>query len=166
MDHKPVEAALPSAHAEALVVICDRLSIPDIGWAVTGSTALALRGIAVDELDDIDVQTDSRDWAEAERRLCEYVTSPVRHSEAGRVRSYFGTLSICGVRVEIIGGLQRLGPAGWTEPVDPQAHLIYLDWNERRIPALDLAYEAVAYEELGRLERARQIRACLSAGWK
>jgi hypothetical protein len=149
---------LPPAHAATLAVLCDRLPVDEVNWALTGSTALLLQGVPVGEPHDIDIQTDQHDWAEVEHRLAEFVIRPVRQSHTSRIRSHFGALLIHGVQVEIMGGVQHPDGEGWTSPVDPRDHQVLLDWRGRVVPVLRLTYEAAAYNSLGRRERVRLIR--------
>ena len=54
-----------------------------------------------------------------------------------------------------MGAVQKRRSDGtWNPPVDITDHRIYVDFEDRRIPVLSLNYEAEAYEQLGRSERA------------
>src|SRR5690606_41774107 len=88
-------------------------------WVVTGSLGMALQGMPV-TVNDIDIQTDRSGAYEIERRFAPFVTRKVTFSEAETIRSHFGSLTIDGIRVEIMGDIQkRLEDGSWEEPVDP-----------------------------------------------
>jgi len=93
-------------------------------WAVTGSLGMALQGMPV-TVNDIDIQTDRSGAYEIERRFAPFVTRKVTFSEAETIRSHFGSLTIDGIRVEIMGDIQKaaggreLGRARRSGPLSP-----------------------------------------------
>lgn len=147
---------LDDPHATVVCRLVDALE--DLDWALTGSTGVALQGVPVDP-DDVDVQT-SADGAHAVAdRLAGHVVDPVSRSEGDGIRSHFGRLSLEGVEVEVMGDLQKRRPDGtWEAPVDVTEHRQFVPFRGRRVPVLSLAYEARAYERLGRTERAALLR--------
>lgn len=150
---------LPPRHLEVLRLIAGRLNDPHVKWAVTGSVAFLLRGIPWHTSIDLDIQTDEAGAYEIEKRLAEYCTRPVRLSMAERIRSHFGELQIGGVTVEIMGDIQhRLPDKRWSEASDIAAKREWVEVDDLRLPVLDLAYEAEAYERLGREEAAIRLR--------
>jgi hypothetical protein len=152
---------IPPRFLQALRQICVRLTEPTLNWALTGSFGLALQGVPL-KPNDIDLQSDARGAYEIERRLAEFVTRPVRFSATPRIRSHFGELYIEGVRVEIIGDIEKRLPDGrWEPPPDLEKVRHFVQVEELCVPVLSLAYEAQAYEKLGRSERALQLRAYL-----
>jgi hypothetical protein len=111
---------------------------------------------------DIDVQTDAAGAYAIERCLAEYIVQPVRFVGSERMRSHLGALEIGGVKVEIIGALQkRLGDGSWEEPAQVDRHKRWVDLAGLRIPVLALEYEYEAYRTMGRLEKAEMIKAWL-----
>lgn len=147
---------LPERHWRALGVLAGRLDATLV-WALTGSTAFALQGVSV-EPHDIDVQTDAAGAVAIAARFPEAVVQPVAFSGTERIRSHFGVLEIGGLRVEIMGALQkRLPDGGWEAPVDVAALRRWITVGELRLPVLDLAYEARAYRWLGRIDRAELL---------
>jgi hypothetical protein len=124
---------------------------------------MALQGMDV-EVHDIDLQT-SRDGAsEIEGLLSDFVTTPVRLSASERIRSYFGSFEVDGVRVEVMGDLQKWVDGAWEEPVDVESYRRWVVVEEMRVPVLSLDYECEAYRKLGRVERAEQIRRWMEKG--
>jgi len=126
----------------------------DEPWALTGSASFALQGVPV-EPDDIDVQTTEAGAYAVESAFADRVVEPVSFSVADRIKSHFGALEFGGVRVEIMGAVQKRRPDGtWEPPVDVSEHRRFVDLDGRSVPVLSLAYEADAYERLGREQRA------------
>ncbi len=157
------QPALDPALVAALRRLQARLRGQAVTWVITGSVGFALQGEPV-QPGDLDVQTDAAGAAAIERLFAEHVVEPVRLRESERVRSHFGALRLDGVRVEIMGDLQQRGPDGAWEPPPDLARL--RRWVERDsllLPVLDLEYEYRAYLRLGRVERARLLRAWLDA---
>ncbi len=147
--------ALPDSHAAVVRRLVDGLE--GVPWALTGSTSFALQGVPV-EPDDVDVQTTAHGAHEVEARFADSVVDPVARSSGDGVRSHFGVLSVAGVRVEVMGGLQKRVDGEWEPPVDVTEHREFVTLDDRRVPVLSLSYEAAAYERLGRQERAALLR--------
>ena len=132
-------------------------------WAITGSLGFALQGVQV-EVHDMDLQTSQAGALEIERRLAAYSKRAVVFSEAERIRSYFGSLEVQGVTVEIMGDLQKRMPDGsWEAPVDVSELRLWVETSGLRLPVMDLEYEYQAYRILGRFERAALLREWLDA---
>lgn len=156
-------AAIPSGHIAMLRVIIARLAGEPAIWALTGSVSFALQGVAV-PVHDIDLQTDTEGAYAIARCFAEHVTRPVQFSSAERIRSHYGALILGGVRVELMGALQKRLPDGaWERPVDIRPHRRWVKLDGVMVPVLDLAYEEQAYRLLGRIERAELLRQHLAA---
>lgn len=129
-----------------------------VNWAITGSMGFVLQGMPVD-VGDIDIQTDTEGAYIIEALLKAYSVRKVAHSSSENVQSHFGALRIHDVEVEIMGALQKQLPDGTCEaPVDPAAHVTYVDYEGFQVPCLSLDYEADAYERMDRKARAKLIR--------
>jgi hypothetical protein len=154
---------LPTAYLRALTVLCEVLPIDEINWALTGSVGHRLQGVVVD-VHDIDVQTDEASTGEAAQRLAAYLVDAPVVRESERMWSLFATLRIEGIQVELMGGIRkRPGPGQpWGPPTDPADHRVLLTVAGLRVPVLSLSYEAAAYEQIGRPERAAQLRSALA----
>lgn len=143
-------------HAAALETLLE--GVPDVEWALTGSTGFALQGVPADP-GDIDVQTDRSGAYAIERAFDDSVVDPVEHVERSRMQSHLGRLDLSGVTVDIMGSVRKRREDGtWDEPVDVVDHREFVNWQGYRVPVLSLAYEADAYDRLGRPERAAQLR--------
>ncbi len=152
---------IPSAHRRALLCILQKLENFPHPWVVTGSCGLALQGMPL-EVHDIDLQTCVAGAFEMERLLCGQQIIPVRLKLSEKIHSFFGALELEGIKVEIMGDIQRLLPDGsWQEPVDIPTQRIWVSFENQRVPVFSLAYELEAYRLLGRTQRAAEIEAWL-----
>lgn len=137
-----------------LELIVGRLGKGDVMWAVTGSLGFALQGVPV-QPHDIDIQTDARGAYEIERLLLEYLTEKVHFAQGNRVCSHFGAFEIDGIRVEVMGDIQKRCDDGtWSAPPDLKRHIHYQEIGKMTIPVLSLEYECQAYSQLGRDDKA------------
>jgi hypothetical protein len=149
-------------HLHTLSQICGRLIDPPFSWALTGSLGMAIQGMPV-EVHDIDLQTSQEGAYQIEARLAEYVTQPVHYKASARIRSHFGALEIEGIKVEIMGGVQKLLEDGsWEEPAEVERYLRWINFEGLRVPVLELEYERQAYLKMGRGEKAEMIRVWLA----
>ena len=111
------------------------------------------------EVDDLDLQTSSAGAYDIEKVFAENIVRSVRFSRSDKIASHWGELNIDGVKVEIMGALQKKLPDGtWESPVDIKTHREFITFEGMVLPVLSLAYEEQAYRILGRIERADQIK--------
>jgi hypothetical protein len=151
---------LDPARLAAIARLVDALG-GDLAWALTGSAAHALHGLDV-PVRDIDVITDAPGALEIERRLREHVVRAVSFSATDSIRSHFGALSLAGVEVELMGDVQtRARNGAWRAPIEVVSQRHFVAVGEHRVPLMPLAHEIEFYEQLGRRERAEQLRALL-----
>ncbi|GFP31381.1 nucleotidyltransferase domain-containing protein, partial [Candidatus Hakubella thermalkaliphila] len=138
--------------------IYTRLNNSNVNWVVTGSLGFALQGVPV-EPNDIDIQTDEAGAYEIERLFSKFVIRKVTFSSAERICSHFGVLMINGIKVEIMGDIQkRLGGEVWDSPVDLERHKRIVEVEEMQVSVLSLEYEYQAYLKLGRIDKAEMLR--------
>jgi hypothetical protein len=150
--------SLPQTHWAALEQICRRLEAEQITWALTGSAGLALQGVPV-EVHDLDLQADEVNVYRIERLFQAQVTRPVAFSATEQIGSHFGALEIDGIKVELMGGLQKRLPNGeWEPPISVTALRCFVEVNNLRVPVLPLRHEYEAYLMLGRPAKAELIR--------
>jgi hypothetical protein len=124
---------------------------------VTGSLGFALHGIPV-VVHDVDIQSDADGAYEIARRMTAYVTEPVALYESEVMRSHFGRLRVDGIQVELIGGIQkRLADDSWGPPTDVTEHSELVAVGRQQYPVMKLEYEAVAYRQMGRIEKAEML---------
>ncbi|MDX1438141.1 MAG: hypothetical protein R3335_15120 [Anaerolineales bacterium] len=162
MEGESRAGTIPDAHWETLAVILETLRGQDLLWVVTGSVSLALQGVPVAP-NDIDLQTTAEGAFLMERLFAPYMVRPVVYSAVERIRSQFGAFILNGIEVEIIGDIQkRRDDGGWTAAPDLEQLRIFVAANGRRIPILPLEYEAEAYAQLGKAERAEELLSWLA----
>ncbi len=146
---------------EVLDVILARLAGQGVDWALTGSLGHALQGVPVWPR-DIDLQADEAGAHAIMDCFPEFVHQPIAYLVSADIRSHFGIMHIDGVKVDVMGAVEkRLSDGTWTPPPDLSRHRRFVMVAGRHLPVLDLAYEADAYELLGRHERAALIRRVL-----
>jgi ABC-2 type transport system ATP-binding protein len=84
--------------------------------------------------------------------------------ESAGMRSFFGSFTLAGVQVELVGGLQHREPGeNWLVAPDLLAHRRWVAWAEMQVPVFALEFEAQAYAWMGRAAKAAAIRAVLRA---
>jgi len=135
-----------------------RLIDKQVNWVITGSLGMALQGMDV-KVHDIDIQTNKNGAYDLETTFLEYQVNPVSFVQSERIRSYLGILEIDGIKIEIMGDIQKLLDDNiWEEPVKVENHRCWVEIFEMRVPVLSLEYEYQAYLKLGRNEKAEMIR--------
>ena len=145
-------------YLKVLKKIAIRLKNNSFPWVVTGSFGMALQGISL-EIHDIDIQTDKYGAYRFENCFDDFVVQPVRYLESERIRSFFGILEIDGIKVEIMGDIQKLLDRQiWEEPIEIEGHRRYIEADGMLFPVLSLEYEYQAYLKLGRVEKAEMLR--------
>lgn len=149
---------LPAQIATALEAFLAGMRHISCAWALTGSASLAIQGVPV-EPNDIDVQTSADGAYAIERQFPDHVIDPVSVLESEHIRSHFGRLELMAVTVEIMGDLQKRGEDGeWEPPVRVETRRQFESFRGYEVPVLSLEYEAKAYAQLGRNERATLLR--------
>ena len=148
---------LPPAHRQVLLYILQKLETFPYPWVVTGSGGLALQGMLL-EVHDIDLQTGEPGAFEMERVLNGRRLIPVSYKSSERIHSFFGALELEGIKVEIMGDMQKRLPDGsWQAPVDIPAQRIWTPFENKLVPVFSPTYELETYRLLGRAQRAAQI---------
>lgn len=145
-------------YLRVLKEIVNRLKDKPISWVLTGSFGMALQGVPV-QVHDIDIQTDKDGAFKIEYCLAEYVVKPVCYSESNRIRSHLGMFEIDGIKVEVMGNIQkRLDDLRWEEPIKVERYRRWIEVDGMQIPVLSLEYEHQPYLKLGRVEKAEMLR--------
>ena len=146
------------SYSKALRRIYKSLQDKPVNWVVTGSLSFALQDVPITP-NDIDLQTDLAGALEIEQHLLKYVVRKVRFSTGEKIRSHFGELMINGIKVEIMGDVQKRQEDGnWEEPADLERHKQYVEFRGMTIPVLSLEYEYEAYMKLGMSEKAEMLK--------
>ncbi len=149
---------LDMSYFKVLRRISSTLQDKPVNWVVTGSCSFALQGVPVIP-NDIDLQADLPGALAIEQYLSKYVVRKVKFSTTEKIRSHFGELCIYGIKVEIMGDVQkRLADGTWEKPVDLEQYKRFVEFRGMMIPVLALEYEYEAYMKLGRFEKAEILR--------
>ncbi len=155
---------LPDQHAEVLSFLVTRIDPGEYLWALTGSVGLRLQGVDL-VVHDLDLQTDKETIYLFEKKLAEFMKAPVHVWETEHTLSYHAQAEIHGLQVELLGDIRHHSADGaWLPPVDIPSVRVWVDWRGLKIPVLSLAHEAVAYEIMGRTQKADLIRAAIQKG--
>ena len=149
-----------SAFLDVLRKLYAQLNGTDINWAITGSLCFALQGVPLSDIHDIDLQSDAAGVYEIERLFAENVIRKVELSSTHNIRSHFGALLIDGIRVELMGDIEKQADetSDWEGPVDLQRVKRYVQVDEMRVPVMDLEHEYQAYWKMGRTAKAKLLR--------
>ncbi|TYP47670.1 nucleotidyltransferase domain-containing protein [Thermosediminibacter litoriperuensis] len=152
---------LPQKHLEVLQKIYNKLNGTNINWVITGSTAFIIQGIPL-KPNDIDIQTDKEGAYQIEECFKEFIKKKVCLSSNGKISSHFGCLEIDGIKVEIMGDIQKNINGIWEEPVNLERYKRYITIRDMKLPVLDLEYEYEAYLKMGRIEKAMLLKEWIS----
>ncbi|MBC7251306.1 MAG: ribonuclease III [Anaerolineae bacterium] len=145
---------------QALLTIVERLQGLELGWALTGSAALLLSGMEV-EVHDLDLTTDELGVRAIAEALAEFVVIPAAWRETDQCAGPFVRLQVDGVPVDVVGRpLIIKRPAGAVS-IGPWPVRREVDFAGRKVPALPLEAELIAYALMGREVKVRQIAAHL-----
>ena len=151
---------LPENHAKALHLLLTHIP-GHLVWALTGSAGLRLQGVDV-PVNDLDLQGTPSAVDVITHQFSACIQEIPHWKDSERLRSYYGVLEVEGIRVEVMGDIQhRLPDGSWSPVADIPFLRRWLVWQGYQVPVLDLAYEAQAYDELGRAEKAVCIREVL-----
>jgi len=155
---------LPEQHASVLSVLVARIDPTDYLWALTGSAGLRLQGVDL-SVHDLDLQTNARTIYLLEKELAEFMKVPVHVWESEHTLSCHGQAEINGLQVELLGDVRHRGTDGtWQPSLDIRSVLVWVEWHGVEIPVLSLAHETLAYEKMGRSQKAEQIRSAIRKG--
>jgi hypothetical protein len=156
-----VQPGLSPPFQRALRSIGRRLKDFQSTWAISGSLGFWLHGMQVTPA-DIDLQTTEKGAYLLEEALGGIRLKRVRFSQAESIRSHYGAQKLEGVKVEIMGAVEKRLPNGaWDPPPKLEQVLDMIRWEGFDLPVVSLEYEMEAYRTLGRHRRAAQIEAFL-----
>ncbi len=144
---------LPAPLTRALLTIADRLDAISSTWAVSGSSALALRGFTLTP-NDLDIEMAETDVTVAARALGWEASERV---DAGG-RSVGARGQLHGTPVEIFGGFSRTGPGGSLPPDDAfirlYSHRLAVARSDVWVqPVEEYVVRAIVAADAARLER-------------
>ena len=132
--------------------------VRDGRWAVGGSASLALHGLPVDPR-DLDLLVDHVAAAELIDGLQDAMVSDEARWDRGDVRAARRALAVVhGVEVEILEGVEAVGPTGDVVVATPDLdHVDLVIVSGRQIPVLPLSTMHVLLDATGNQERAVMV---------
>jgi len=152
---------LPEQHAQVLHLLIEKIPPAELPWSLTGSAGLRLQGVDI-PVNDLDLQTDAQTIYVIEKRLVEFMKTSVHVWESEHTLSHHGQAEINGLQVEFLGDMRHRSPTGiWEPAIDIASTRVWVTWHEVEVPVLPLKHEAIAYEKMGRAQKAEQIRAAI-----
>jgi hypothetical protein len=152
---------LPQQHAQVLRLLLEKIPPTELPWALTGSVGLRLQGVDI-PVNDLDLQTDAQTIYIIEQRLTGFMKTPVHVWESVHTLSHHGQAEINGLQVEFLGDMRHRSPAGiWEPAIDIVSIHIWVKWRDLQVPILPLQHEALAYEKMGRMQKAEIIRSAI-----
>jgi len=140
-----------------------RLPIVRAGqWAVSGSAALALHGLAV-EPNDLDLVADPVAAMELVDGLGDLVCQDESPWNRGDVRADRRALAVVeGINVEILVGVEAVALGARVLGSPDLKHLDYIVIQDRQIPTLPLATMLALLDATGKRERATMVREAMA----
>jgi hypothetical protein len=152
---------LPEQHAQVLAFLIEKIHPSDFVWVLTGSAGLRLQGVDI-SVNDLDLQTDAQTIYVLEQKLADYMKVPVHAWESTHTLSHHGQAEINGLQVELLGDMRHPSSAGIWEPAcDITSFREWVSWRELQVPVISLEHEALAYEKMGRMQKAELIRSAI-----
>jgi hypothetical protein len=131
-------------------------------WAVSGSAALALHGLAV-EPQDLDLVADAVAAMELVDGFGDLVTQDVSPWDRGDVRAARRVLcALEGIDVEILVDVEAVAFGARVLGPPDLKHLDYMVINDRQIPVLPLSTMLALLDATGKRERATMVREAMS----
>ncbi|MDP1714298.1 MAG: hypothetical protein Q8L41_06080 [Anaerolineales bacterium] len=152
---------LPEQRAQVLVLLIEKIHPAELPWALTGSAGLRLQGVDI-SVNDLDLQTDAQTIYVLEQKLAEFMKVPVHVWESEHTLSHHGQAEINGLQVELLGDMRHRSLAGiWEPAVEIASVCVWVNWRELQVPVISLKHEALAYEKMGRMQKAELIRSAI-----
>ncbi len=152
---------LPEQHAQVLLFLIDKIPPAGLPWALTGSAGLRLQGLDI-SVNDLDLQTDAQTIYVLEQKLAGFIKTPVHVWQSEHMLSLYGQAQVNELQVEFMGDVRHRSPADiWEPSVDIASVRIWLTWRKLQVPVLSLNHEALAYEKMGRTQKAELIHSAI-----
>ena len=148
---------LPETHQHALAFLLKRVPPLEFIWVLTGSAGLRLQGVDI-PVHDLDIQTGQETVYRIEKRLAEYMKTPVHLWESTGMRSLDGKADFEGVQIELLANIAHRQPDGSWSTYTDFSRLIWVGTHGLSVPVFPLEDELAAYQAMGRTEKAALIR--------
>jgi hypothetical protein len=133
--------------------IASALERDGLEYKVSGGASAALHGVRL-PVKDLDLEMGAEQAYRFQQLFPECVVQPVALSQSDRYRSHYGQFEIEGVKIEVMGDLERWEGEKWVPTWTRTLDLIDLEGTPVRASWLE--EETLAYIRRGRMERAAQ----------
>lgn len=152
-----IELRLQPKYLDALIIIFDLLKYQNITWSLTGSVSHCIQGVNISPR-DLDIITTKSGGKIINLILEKYIKQKISYIESDKIRSYFGTMMINSVRVEVFAEIEnRMVDNIWESHIDWDKNITIVSIRNRQIPVLSLEYEYLIYSKLNKFRRADLI---------
>jgi hypothetical protein len=153
---------LDEAHTRALKVLLERVPPTELVWVLTGSAGLRLHGVDI-TVHDLDIQTDLQTISHLEQRLADCMQTAVHLWESPGMRSWDGKAEIEGIQIELLANITHKLPDGRWSTFTDFSQTVWVEMQGLRIPTFPLENELLAYEAMGRTDKAALIRQTMAS---
>lgn len=134
-----------------------KLEQTGVQWILTGSTALAMRGVDI-QTNDIDILTNRKDVKSIDKILNNYRIQYPDLSETNNYRSYYGIYEIDGIKIDLMGDFQyKLKNSKWSD-TNQNNKIEFVDFHGMPLPMLTLQQELKEYENTDRQDTVLKIK--------
>ena len=127
----------------------------EINWVIIGSAGTLLQGIQIAPK-DIDILTDQIGFYWFRDNFDYHISKEFNYSNLENSRSFFGSLEINGIAIEIMADLKNKFNDDW-ELHQGLSHKKYMQFDSMELPVLSLFCEQYICEQLKRKDKAIQI---------
>ena len=131
-------------------------------WVLTGSLSFAIRGLDT-SIGDIDIQTDKHGAYELQKIFKKYREINVEFKQTEKIRSYFGSIKMKNIKIEIMGDIEKKIKNEWTTAPDLVLLKENIEFLGMKIPVLPIEYEVDAYFNMGRIDKANKLKELISS---
>ncbi len=138
----------------ALVLIANRLK--NVNYTIIGSCNLALQGINVQTINDIDILTDKLGIYLIEKLLEEFVVENVKYVYNPKYDCYYAKFLINDIKVEVFAEFNNKKPKG--DFYKDLSKKIKVKIENIEINCLPLAQDMEFYTKIGKLDNVEKIK--------
>lgn len=129
---------IPEPIRQVLVILAEKLESSKTGWAVTGSTSLALQGLDIVP-NDLDILTDEEGAYSFAKRFRDHAVEPLEWKTSSKYESHLGRFKTNGVQVEVMGDLRVFRGGQWSPVMNPRTRkIVSIEVANRKIPTVSL----------------------------
>ncbi|NHJ04779.1 MAG: hypothetical protein EAX90_08145 [Candidatus Heimdallarchaeota archaeon] len=142
---------------EALKLFLKIISKTNVNWVLVGSSNLALQGVKI-QANDIDIISTKDEVLKIQDLFKRYIHKEIKYSEAERYRSWFGSLELKGIKIELIGELEfKTLENNWTKSKSLERKE-FIEYESYQVPILPIEYEKEFYIIMKRENDSQKIK--------